>query len=62
MAAGPVARKTAYAQKIARAVDLRDQGHTWDEVAQMAGWANAQNACNAVSRYLNSHPLARTAT
>jgi hypothetical protein len=53
---GNIERKIAYAQKIARAAEMRDQGYPWDEVARAFGWSNADSAGRAVRSYFAKHP------
>jgi hypothetical protein len=53
---GPLAPRAAAAQKAVRAIELRDHGHTWDEIAQLVGFSAARSANRAATRYLASHP------
>jgi len=44
------------AQKARKAIDLRCQGVSWDDVAIQCGYANAPNACRAVRQALARYP------
>lgn len=43
-------------QRVADAWAMRVRGATWDEVARALGYANAGNACRAVSNYVGTLP------
>jgi hypothetical protein len=44
------------AQKRKKAIELRLRGVPWDDVADLVGYANAQNACRAVTDALAKYP------
>lgn len=49
------AKRAQVAERRRRAIELRIQGHTWDEIADRLGYRSKAQACNDVTRALQQN-------
>lgn len=55
MAGTPTAKRAAVALRRTEAIAMRNNGHTWDEIAEALGYSDAGAACKDVTRALDAY-------